>query len=81
MELAMEDSEKIELLRLIEKIANNEGTPEEITAWLVFIERRLAVPEGYVSNLIFWPSRHGLGDDPSAEEIMNMALQYRPITL
>ncbi len=40
-----------------------------------------SVPDPNVLDLISWPDRCGLGDDPDAEAIVDRALSYRPIEL
>ena len=54
-------------------------TEDQIDEWVTVFERSVPHPEA--SDLIFWPLRHGLGTDPSAEEIVNAALSYKPIEL
>ncbi|GGY01644.1 bacteriocin immunity protein [Streptomyces hiroshimensis] len=41
------------------------------------LDRGLACPSGYVTDLIFWPR----GRELSAEEVVDRALEYRPIAL
>lgn len=72
---------KAELVELVEKVKHGSGTPQELDAWLQVIEDSIPVPDGYLSDLIFWSSKHGLGPDPTAEEIVNKALSYRPTLL
>lgn len=72
---------RAELVALVEAILVAEGGGEEITALLQRIEDSLPVPDGYVTDLIFWSTRHGLSKTPTAEEIVDKTLSYRPILL
>lgn len=65
---------KEELVELVEKIMNAAGTEEEIDAMLD--ELRKNVPHPSVSDLIFWPE-----EELTAEEIVELALAFRPIVL
>ena len=53
------------------------ATEAEEDALVTLFERSVSHPE--VSDLIFWPERAGLGPDPTAEEIVEAALAYRPL--
>lgn len=68
-----------ELIELVEKITDPSHDDESIAVWLTILEQNVPHPE--VSGLIFWPHIHGLGSDPSAAEIVDKALEYRPIQL
>jgi hypothetical protein len=70
-----------QLVRLVAKIMRAEGTEEELDAWIALVDKHVPGPTGSVSGLIFWPSRHGLGDEPTAEQIVDMALSYKSIEL
>ncbi|WP_225848792.1 e9imm peptide [Streptomyces sp. HPF1205] len=41
------------------------------------LDRALRCPTGYVSDLIFWPK----GQEPTAGEVVDQALAYRPFAL
>ncbi|WP_307721561.1 e9imm peptide [Embleya hyalina] len=41
------------------------------------LDLALGCPNGYVSGLIFWPE----GPEPTAEEVVDKALEYRPFAL
>ncbi|WP_237330386.1 e9imm peptide [Streptomyces sp. BA2] len=41
------------------------------------LDRALGCPSGYVSGLIFWPK----GQEPTAAEVVEQALAYRPFAL
>lgn len=45
--------------------------------WLERLGRALGCTAGYVSDLIFWPA----GAAPTAVEVVDQALAYRPIAL
>lgn len=66
--------EKPELLELINKLANGEGNDQEAQEWLETINRNVPFPN--VSELIFY-------HDPelSPEEILEIALKFKPIQL
>jgi hypothetical protein len=68
-----------ELLILIEKLLNAEGSPAEQLTWLETLERNLPHPE--IQGLIFWPHRYGLTEHATALEIVNKALAYKPTLL
>ncbi len=70
---------KTELVELVQKLINADGTEEEIDAWLRLVES--SVPDPDVSNIIYWPNVRGLPDDLTAEQIVEMALSYKPILL
>lgn len=70
---------KSELVELVAKLLRADGSEEEQSQWIRLVESN--VPDPHVQDLIFWPSRCGLGEDPSAEEIVEKALSYKPIAL
>jgi hypothetical protein len=73
---------KAEMIQLVEKIQRDDiRNPEEQDAWLDLLDDSLPVPSGYFCSLIFWSQNYGLGNDPSAEAIVEKALEYRPILL
>ncbi|WP_439679312.1 e9imm peptide [Embleya sp. MST-111070] len=41
------------------------------------LDQALGCPSGYVSSLIFWPE----GPEPTAAEVVDRALEYRPFAL
>ena len=63
-----------ELLELITKLANGEGSDSEAQNWLQTINRNVPFPD--VSELIFY-------HDPelSPQQILEKALAYKPIQL
>jgi hypothetical protein len=65
---------KEELVILVKKIMNSEGTEAEIDEWERLVQQNVPHPE--VSGLIFYPEVK-----MSAEEIVEVALGYRPIQL
>lgn len=71
--------DKAQLIRLVEQIINGEGTEEEVDTWVSLVEQN--VPDPNVWNLLFFPEKSGLGDSPSAEQIVEKAFAYRPILL
>lgn len=65
---------KEELVQLVRKIANCEGTEEEIEEWMDILEENVPHPE--ISDLIFYPD-----EEMTPEEIVEKALSYKPINL
>ena len=51
-----------------------DGTESEIESLISTLETN--VPHPSVSNLIFWPQDD---DDPTAEQVVDTAMAYRPI--
>ncbi|MFJ8441673.1 e9imm peptide [Kitasatospora griseola] len=49
----------------------------ELAQALEMLDRAFGCPTGYVSGLIFWPK----GPEPTAEEVVEQALEYRPFAL
>lgn len=62
---------KEELIKLIERIINAEGT-EEIDLMIKTLEQNVPHPE--VSDLIFWND-----EDLTPEQILDRALNYKPV--
>lgn len=62
---------KEELIKIVEKIINAEGSEEELDNLIDVVEKN--VPHPNVSDLIFWNE-----DELSAEEIVEKAMKYRP---
>ncbi|GIP24392.1 MULTISPECIES: bacteriocin immunity protein [Paenibacillus] len=63
-----------ELIILVRKIMNCEGTEHEIDEMMNLLVRN--VPDPNVSNLIFWSDI-----EYSPEEIVDKAMSYKPIIL
>lgn len=63
-----------ELIALVTKIVNAEGTEEELDQWLEMVMRQ--VPHPQVSDLIYWHE-----PELTPEEIVDAALGYQPIVL
>lgn len=64
---------KEDLIMLVEKIMKCDGTEEEIDEMIELLEKN--VPDPRVSDLIFW------GEEKSPQEIVEIALNYKPIIL
>ncbi|ART78172.1 hypothetical protein B4U37_19940 [Sutcliffiella horikoshii] len=62
---------KEELVSIVEKILNADGSEEELDNLIDKVEA--SVPHPNVSDLIFWNE-----EELSAEEIVNRALNYKP---
>ncbi|MFF6931599.1 hypothetical protein [Streptomyces californicus] len=58
-------------------IAGDHASEDELDACLEQLDRGLACPAGYVSDLIHWPADHDL----TPEEVVDRALAHRPIAL
>ena len=72
--MAIEKS-KDDLIELVRKIIECEGTEEEIDNWLQEVKSSVNHPA--VSDLIFYPEN----DDILPEEIVEVALSYQPLEL
>ncbi|MFB7852666.1 e9imm peptide [Streptomyces sp. NPDC056053] len=46
----------------------------ELAQDLEVLDKAFGCPSGYVSELIFWPK----GPEPTAAEVVDQALEYRP---
>jgi hypothetical protein len=69
---------RAEAVALVQRIVEADyASDEELAGWLDRLDRLLACPSGYVSNLIFWSPEQEL----SADEVVDQALAYRPIAL
>ncbi|GAA2718430.1 hypothetical protein GCM10010315_33850 [Streptomyces luteosporeus] len=69
---------RAEAVKLVQRIMNADyAAEEEAVSWLDMLDKVLGCPSGYVSDLIFWPS----DGEPSAVEVVDQALAYRPIAL
>ncbi|MFI1170173.1 e9imm peptide [Streptomyces melanogenes] len=61
---------------LVQRIMDADFASEaEVDSSLDMLDRALACPTGYVSDLIFWPPERAL----SAHEVVDTALAYRAI--
>lgn len=64
-----------ELVELVRRIMEVEGTEEEIDAMIEILEAN--VPHPAVTDLIFYPE----DGEPTPEEVVDQALAYKPIGL
>ncbi|GII57321.1 hypothetical protein Pth03_57100 [Planotetraspora thailandica] len=71
--------ERTELIRLVDFLMSAQGTEKEQDEALRSLESR--VPHPRVSDLIFWPQHEGFDHDPTAQQVVDAALAYRPIEL
>ncbi|MDK2968891.1 bacteriocin immunity protein [Lacrimispora sp.] len=69
----MQELTRRELIELVNKIKDCDGTEEEIDNMILILEKNVPHPE--VSDLIFW------GEEKTAEQIVDIALNYKPIIL
>ena len=70
-----------QLINLVERIANGDGTDNEIDDWIEMVRLNVPAPTGYVTDLIYYHDRHGYPEPLSAAEIVDMALAYQAICL
>ncbi|RRR72241.1 MAG: hypothetical protein EI684_10370 [Candidatus Viridilinea halotolerans] len=70
---------KSELIELVDKLLQAEGSEEEEAQWLELIKRNVSDPN--VIGLIYWSNQYGLSEEPSAKEIVEKAISYKPIAL
>jgi hypothetical protein len=70
----MDKLNRTQLIELVNRIINVEGTEEEIDDMLTLLEENVLDPE--VSKLIYWND-----EELTAEEIVDKALSYKPIEL
>ncbi|MFG2134992.1 bacteriocin immunity protein [Streptomyces sp. NPDC048751] len=68
-----------QLIELVNKIMAVEGTEEEEAIMIETLESNVLHPR--VLDLIFHPQSEGLPDEPTAEQIVDAALAYKPIAL
>jgi hypothetical protein len=70
---------RAELIVLVDRILRAEAAGEERSRLMDVFEQEVLNPEA--SNLIDFPYHCGLGRNPSAEEIVDAALSFRPFLL
>lgn len=63
-----------DLVELVRKIMNVEGTEEEIDGMIELLKTNVPHPE--VSDLIFWNE-----DDLTPEQVVEQALNHKPVQL
>ncbi|MGW2082766.1 e9imm peptide [Streptomyces sp. NPDC001939] len=69
---------RAEAVALVQRIMEADyASEDEVNDWLDRLDRALACPSGHVGGLVFWPPQGEI----SAEEVVDLALAYRPITL
>ncbi|MEU6987346.1 bacteriocin immunity protein [Streptomyces sp. NPDC046324] len=64
-----------ELILLVERIMEGEGSEEEHDALIAELKRNVRHPR--VTDLIYYPEN----GEPTAEQVVDTALSYRPIEL
>ncbi|HAA15350.1 MAG TPA: hypothetical protein DCE41_28095 [Cytophagales bacterium] len=70
------DITKEELVEVVQRISNAD---ENVHFYLELLDQNLPHPR--ISNLIYWPNEEGLSDDVTAEQIVEIAMQYKPMQL
>jgi hypothetical protein len=73
--------DKQHLIALVQEIMHGKGDDQQIAEWRELLDRSVPCPAGYVFDLIFYPDGYGLGRTPTAQEIVEKALSYKPIQL
>jgi hypothetical protein len=67
-----------EAVALVQRIMNADYADDgEMHGWLDSLDGAFGCPSGYVSDLIFWP----VATAPTAAEVVDQAMAYRPIAL
>jgi len=61
-----------ELVQIVTKLINGEGSDEESSKWISILERNTGCPK--ISDYIFWS-----GEKLTPEEIIEKALNYKAI--
>lgn len=79
LSLVTTDDERAEIVRLVTYLMSAEGTEAEQDTAVKAVESRVLHPR--VSSLIFWPRHEGFDRDLTPEEVVDLALAYRPIEL
>ncbi|MCQ8193723.1 bacteriocin immunity protein [Streptomyces rugosispiralis] len=70
---------RAEAIALVQRIMDADyASEDEADSWLDLLDRALECPTGHVTGLIFWPPP---GRELSADDVVEQALAYRPITL
>jgi hypothetical protein len=72
---------KQQLISLVQTLMHGNGEELQVAEWQTLIDRSVPCPVGYFFDLIFYPHRHGLAESPTAEAVVEKALQYKPIQL
>ncbi|RAR45742.1 bacteriocin immunity protein [Paenibacillus sp. MDMC362] len=70
----MNELTKAQIVDLVTSLYNGEGSEEEVGEWIEWLQRNVPHPD--ISNLIYWPEK-----DLTPEEIVEKALNYKPIVL
>ncbi len=65
---------KDELIQLVKKVMNAEGSEKEIDGWLKLVE--LNVPHPAVTDLIYYHE-----EELTPEQVVDKALAYKPVQL
>jgi len=73
----MEGLTREEMIALVERLKQGVGEDAEASEWIEQLERSL--PNPHISDLIFWPKEGA--ENLTAEQIVDKAMQYRPIEL
>ncbi len=69
-----------ELVKLVEKIMRAEDAPAEGPYPLLDLFES-NVPHPRASGLVYWPETEGLSAEPTATEVVEAALSYKPVQL
>lgn len=67
-----------QLIEMVSRVLRSEyKNQRELRQLFRDIDQRVPAHSGYVMDLIFYPTNHGLSEKPSAEEIVEKALSYQ----
>lgn len=72
----LDDITQEELVEIVERIRNGDDNTEFYLAVL-----NVNLPHPRISDLIFWPENEGLSDESTSEEIVEVAINYKPMQL
>ncbi|HYF62017.1 MAG TPA: hypothetical protein VD886_04340 [Herpetosiphonaceae bacterium] len=74
-----DERERAELIALVERILAAQNDEDERERLIAAFEQRVINPEA--RYLIYFPYHCGLGENPSAEEIVDATLAFRPFLM
>lgn len=74
-----DERERAELIALVEQILGAQGDEAKRERLIAAFEQRVLNPEA--CYLIYFPYHCGLGHSPSADEIVDAALAFRPFLM
>jgi hypothetical protein len=70
--------DKQQLIEMVSRVLRSEyKNQKELRQLFREIDQRVPAHSGYVMDLIFYPTHYGLGETPTAAEIVEKALSYQ----